>query len=182
MHSKIFGKAYLTVTWYVYIFYIFYTYHIKGRLSHKFGYAFRCFLEQDVSWDKRRKEKRVYNYHLANCRNRPVIIDDDKSINEKIDAILAEHTILKKEKKKEKNAFLCPYCSKTYTGANLRHLLACAQRNPDDQIKLQAFFNANWLFVWCIYISRFLSNQTFEEKRLLMIIYKVDRCIYEKGY
>ena len=81
--------------------------------------------------------------HLDSCPNRPVILEDDKEINVKIDELLERHKILKEEKKKAESSFECPYCEKTYESENLPHLLGCAQKNPDDNEKLIAYFSAN---------------------------------------
>ena len=86
------------------------------------------------------KKENIYNFHLRPCPNKPAIIDDDKELNEKIDEILKRHEKLKVEKKKAEAAFECPYCSRVYKSENLRHLLGCAQKNPEHEKKLQDFF------------------------------------------
>ena len=86
--------------------------------------------------------KNVYKTHLETCPNRPSMIDDDKLLNEKIDSILARHEKLKAKAKKEASQFVCPYCSKTYTSQNLKHLLACVKKNPEGNEKLKAFFQS----------------------------------------
>ena len=87
-----------------------------------------------------RDPKNLYKMHLEDCPNRPEMIDDDKKLNETIDEILERHKILKEEKKKLKNQFVCPYCQRVFASKNLKHLLGCAKSNPDDLEKLKGFF------------------------------------------
>ena len=71
--------------------------------------------------------------------SRPGILKDDEEINEKIDDLLAKFKQIKAQKKKNLNAFKCPYCSRQYASENLKHLLGCAQTNPNDKQKLEDF-------------------------------------------
>ena len=83
----------------------------------------------------------VYNQHLQECPNKPAMIEDDKKINETVDEIIKKHEGLKS---KTNTNFVCPYCGRKYKSENLKHLLGCVDKNPDDNEKLRAFFMKSW--------------------------------------
>ena len=94
-------------------------------------------------FEKGDPEKRnIYNFHLATCKKRPGIIDEDKKINKDIKKVMKKCEKEKEIKEEEAKSFTCPYCNKYYKGENLKHLLTCVVKaeGVEAEAKLKAFF------------------------------------------